>query len=244
MPELVSDPGHLDAVPDPPWRRTPARRAAPRPPLTRDAIVDAALRVLDTEGLDALSMRRVAEEIGTGAASLYWHVGNKEELLQLVWDRVIGEVDLPAPDPARWQEQIKELARGWRQILKRHRDVARIALGRIPVGPNALRQIEWLLGLLRAAGLPDRTAAFAGDLLALYVDAHGFKESIGLHSPTGEDIPPEQMLAMMRDYMTSLPPARFPNIVALAGELMAGDADERFEFGLDLLIRGLAAQAG
>src|SRR5579875_2585707 len=86
-------------VPEPPWR-VPRREG--RAPLSRDAIVDAALRVLDAEGMDGLSMRRVGEELGAGAASIYWHVQNKDELLQLVFERVISEIELPVPDPSRW----------------------------------------------------------------------------------------------------------------------------------------------
>src|SRR5207247_9642587 len=92
-------------IPDPPWRVDTRARARPRVPLTRDAIVEAALHVLDREGLDGLSMRRVAEELGTGAASLYWHVRNKDELIQLLSERLAAEIELPAPDPSRWQEQ-------------------------------------------------------------------------------------------------------------------------------------------
>src|SRR6476469_8326323 len=120
-----------DELPEPPWRET---RDTPRAPLTRQAIVEAALRVLERDGMDAVSMRRVGEELGTGAASLYWHVRNKGELLQLVFEHVTQEVSLPPPDPARWREQLRELARETRSTLNRHRGVARISLGRIPAG--------------------------------------------------------------------------------------------------------------
>src|SRR5437867_10018471 len=101
-------------IPEPPWR-TGKRRSAPRVALDRDAIVDAALKVLDREGLDGLTMRRVAEELGTGAGALYWHVASKEELLGLLIDRVSTEIELPEPDPARWQEQVKGVARELRR---------------------------------------------------------------------------------------------------------------------------------
>src|SRR5438045_7753763 len=117
-----------DPVPEPPWRADARARAEPRLPLTRDAIVEAALRVLDREGMDGLSMRRVAEELGTGAASLYWHVRNKDELLQLLNERFAAEVELPEPDPSRWQEQLKEVAHQMRSAAHRHRDLARISL--------------------------------------------------------------------------------------------------------------------
>jgi len=227
--------------PEPPWWRT-GRPAAARTPLTREGILAAALRVLDRDGLDGVSMRAVAEELGTGAASLYWHVRNKEALLELVVDRVLGEIELPLPEPARWQEQLKEVARTTRRVFRRHRDIARFTLGRVPLGPSLVRIAEWQLALLRAAGVPDRACAYAGDLFGLYVGAYGTEESMGLQSPTGEALSPETVTGMARDYFRSLPSDRFPNVVALADEMMRSDPDERFEFGLDVLVRGLAAQ--
>src|SRR4051794_41404342 len=125
------------AIPAPPWGRVPERgKRKRRDPLTQEAIVEAAIKVLDAEGLAGFSMRRVAEALDTGAASLYWHVGSKDGLLDLVFEEVIGEHEIPDPDPERWQEQIKEAARAMRQTIQRHRDVVRLSIGRIPLGPN------------------------------------------------------------------------------------------------------------
>jgi AcrR family transcriptional regulator len=231
------------AVPQPPWVRSREPRSAPRAQLSRDAIVDAALRVIDREGLDATSMRRVAEELGTSPSALYWHVRNKDELLQFVLDRVIGEIDLPEPDPARWQEQLKTLAREMRRVMTSHRDIARVTIGAIPVGPNTMVLVEWMHALLREAGLPDRVVALVGDLAGLYVGAFAFEESLGLASPTGEDLPPEQTIAMLSEYWASLPPERFPHTLALLDELFTPGPDERFEFGLDVMVRGLESLA-
>src|SRR5689334_9902117 len=126
-------------IPPPPWQRLPERPGRRRrDPISRDAIVAAAIKLLDREGLAALSMRRLAEELGTGAASLYWHVGSKDGLLDLVLDQIIGEQQVPDPEPARWQEQLKEVARIMRRTSLRHPYVVRISIGRIPMGPNAL----------------------------------------------------------------------------------------------------------
>src|SRR5581483_4520277 len=103
-------------IPAPPWQRLPDRSSRKRrEPINRDAIVAAAIGLLDREGLSALSMRRLGEELGAGAASLYWHVGSKDGLLDLVLDELIGEVEVPEPDPAHWQEQLKEEARSQRR---------------------------------------------------------------------------------------------------------------------------------
>ena len=105
---------------------------------------------------------------------------------------------------------------------------------------------ERILAILRAAGLPDRTAAYVVDLRSLYIGAFAFafEESLGLASPTGEDLPPEQVVEMIKGYFASLPPERFPNTLAIVDQLFAGDPDERFEFGLEVLVRGLAAASG
>ena len=186
-------------------------------------------------------MRSVADDLGTGPASLYWHVKNKDELLNLVIDQVAGELEVPDPDPERWQEQVKDVARQMRAMMHRHPGVARITLGRIPVGPNIMETNERILAILRGAGLPDRTTAYVVDLFSLYIGAYAYEESIGLASPTGEDLPPEQIVEMIKGYFASLPPERFPNTLALVDQLFDGGFDDRFEFGLEVLVKGLAA---
>jgi AcrR family transcriptional regulator len=235
--------GSAGAVPpaglEPPWWRPPRRRERAKEPLTRDAIVTAAIRVLDAEGLDAVTVRRLGEELGTGSATLYWHLANKDELFELVYDRIMGEIELPEPDPQRWQEQLREFAREAFRVLRSHRDAVRLSLGRVPVGPSMLRIIEWSLGLLRGAGVPDQIAAYFGDLFGRYLDASVLEETMAA-LPGDPAASEDSRMAMLRDYFGGLPPDRFPNIVALTGALFTGDADERFELGLDILLRGLA----
>ncbi len=236
--ESITD---ASGIPEPSWRL--AARPAPRAPLTREAIVEAALRVLDAEGMEGLSMRRVGEELGAGAASLYWHVRNKDELFQLIYERVTQEVALPEPDPARWMEQLNELALQMRAVLNRHRDVGRLSFGRIPGGPTLALYTEWLFTLLKPVGIPDRVIGYLGDLFGLYVGAYAFEESLGVSSPTGEDLPPEQILEMFRGYVLSLPEDRFPHTRAAADLLFSGSPDERYAFGVDLMLRGLETYA-
>lgn len=218
----------------------PRRRPRPRS-LTREVIVDAALRIIDSEGLDAMTMRTVAHSLGTGAASLYAHVKGKEDLLELVIERVIGEIDFGGEaDPARWQEQVKGGVRAIRATFGRHRDLARASFARIPMGENALRGSEQMIRVLRAGGLSDRTIALACDLLPLYAMAVAFEESLyDFENVTREDF--DEFIASMRSYFANLPRDRYPGVVALAGLLTEGDNDERFEFGLEVLVRGLAA---
>jgi AcrR family transcriptional regulator len=229
------------AIPEPPWRPAPRQRPA-RAPLTREAIVDAAFRVLDREGANGLSMRRVAEELATGPASLYWHVASKDALIDLMVDRVAGQVPLPEPDPDHWQRQLHEWVLEVRRVFPP--GLAGLTLGRIPVGPNVVRWTEWTLALLRGAGIPDRIAAFSGDLLGLYLGASGYEATLAPPtSPTGEPRSPEAMVAMIRGYYESMPADQFPNVLATLDELFSGDVEERFELGLEVILRGLASYA-
>jgi AcrR family transcriptional regulator len=228
-------------IPEPPWHKSP--RAGSRTPLTRAAIVDAALRVLDAEGMDGLSMRRVGEELGTGAASIYWHVRNKEHLLQLVFERVTEEAELPAPDPSRWQEQLRTLAAQMRAMLNSHRDIARISLGRVPTGPMLAVLTEWLFTLLTPVGIPDKVIAYVGDLFGLYVGAFAFEENLRPASPGGDDLPPEQFIEMIKDYILSLPGDRFPHTRRTVDLLFSNDREDRYAFGIDLMLRGLQTYA-
>jgi len=229
--------------PIPPWQRAP-RAPRSRPALSLELIVSTALRLLDEGGMDALSMRKVADALGTGAASLYAYVANKEELLEHVLDRVIGEFEVPDPEPERWAEQVKDGVRAMRRILASHRDVARFAMARIPTRGNALHSIERFLAILRTSGLPDQAVAYAADILPLYATANAYEDALWAErfgSMQPEDYEP--FIAQLRDYFKGLPADRFPNITALADVLTRNEGDERFEFGLDLLVRGLQSLA-
>jgi AcrR family transcriptional regulator len=236
----------------PPWQRLPDRQGRRRrEPISREAIVTAAIRLLDREGLAALSMRRLAEELGTGAASLYWHVGSKDGLLDLVFDELIGEEQVPEADPSRWQEQLKDIARAQRRISLRHPYLVRISIGRIPMGPNALRFSERVIAILRAGGMPPRLAVQGYLLLIATVNGFTVDETGVDDGPAGPDgsAPPsdpasrQEAADMARDYVASLPAEQFPNMVALADEFAFADADERFEMLIEIFVDGLARRA-
>ena len=213
---------------------------AGRPPLSRDRIVQAALAIIDAEGLDALNMRRVAANLDTGPASLYQHVAGKDDLLELCLDRVASKLEVPDPDPERWEEQVKVFVRSLYHALLEHRDLARASLGRIPTAPGTLVVMDRSLAVLRAGGLPDQVAAWASDLLSQYAVGSAYEQSIFRERLTTEE--GERYLRDLGDYFAALPADRFPNLVALAGPLMhTPDPDARFEFGLDVIVRGLAA---
>ena len=238
-------------IPSPPWQRTPERPSRRRrDPISRDAIVSAAIDLLDREGLAALSMRKLADELGAGAASLYWHVGSKDGLLDLVMDEIIGEGNVPDPDPGRWQEQLKQVARDQRAASLRHPWIVRVSIGRIPMGPNALRYSERILAILRAGGLPPRLAVQGYLLLIATVNGFTIDETGVDDVPDpAANVPPidpdsrQQAANMARDYIASLPAELFPTMTGLADEFALADPGERFEILLDIFVDGLARRA-
>jgi AcrR family transcriptional regulator len=250
---------HRPPIPPPPWHRLPNRPGKRRgEPISREAIVAVAIRLLDADGLAALSMRRLAEELGTGAASLYWHVGSKDALLDLVFDELIGEgidemlgAGIEAPTPSRWREQLKEIARAQRALSLRHPYLVRISIGRIPMGPNALRYSERVLAILLAGGLPPRAAVQGYLLLVATVNGFTMDETGMDDAPSadstetrpGDPASLQKTGSIVRDYIASLPADQFPALVSLADEFALTDRSERFEILIDIFIDGLARRA-
>jgi AcrR family transcriptional regulator len=238
--------------PPSPWeRKRPARaQAAPaRAPLSRDRVVEAAFTVLDRQGLDGLSMRQVAAELGVTVSALYAHVSSKDDLLELMYTRLFDGFEMPEADPERWQEQLRDFARAGRKRLLSHRDMARISMAHVPFTAELLPHVEALLAIFRTAGLPDRIAAEAGDLISTYIDGFVLEEGMWQDRATrqGGDgaslARPDwrEMADRMQDYFASLPAEDFPHLRALAGLMVTDSSDERFDIGLEIILRGLAS---
>ena len=218
-----------------------SRRERPaKPALSREAIVEAALAVAREEGIEAITMRRLAQELDTGPASLYVYVANRDELHRLIFDAAAGTIPIEPVDPARWREQLRDLvARMVRLMSEDFPGLAQLAMAQIPSGDNALRVMENMLALLKAGGVPDQAAAYAGDLIAMYTTAIAYEQS--LEAAHAEPDHVEQEVSRLDERLATLDPERFPTIAALGPALTRGDAQERFELGLDVIVNGLLA---
>jgi AcrR family transcriptional regulator len=217
-----------------------SRRDRPaKPALSREAIVDAGLAIVREEGIDALTMRRLAQALDTGPASLYVYVANRDELWEMLFDAAIAAVQTEPADPERWREQLQALAARLVQVMaEEYPGIARLAMTHIPSGDNTLRVAESILSLLKAGGVGDQAAAYAVDLLTTYVNAIAYEQS--LYATVHED--PEHVereVARVAERFASLPPERYPTIAALGSQMTNGDGAERFALGLDVLINGL-----
>lgn len=209
------------------------RRGERREPITSTRIVDAALEIMARDGFEAVTMRSIAHRLGTGPASLYAHLDGKRELYSLIVDRLTAEIVIPEPDPAHWQDQLAKVGEDLRAAMHRLTGVAQVVIGHVPVGTQAMVTSERLLAILSSGGVPPRVAAWTCDLLPLYVAAVAFEESARRAD--------RATVVEVRRRLAQHPVGAFPQLAAHAVELTSGTADERFAFGLRVLIAGIAA---
>src|SRR5580698_416154 len=207
-----------------------------KPPLSQEAIVDAAIAILKAAGLEAVSMRRVAAALDTGAGSLYVYVEGRDGLLAAMFDRIIAAVTLEAPDPARWRAQLHSLLERTRAELVAHPGMAAATMVDPPRTEVAMRLLENLLGILLAGGLNARDAAWAADILAAQVTYAAIEAELRRTDPSA-------LAAEITANFARLPPGDFPLITAHAAPLVAGDVDERFRFAVDVVIDRLPRRA-
>jgi AcrR family transcriptional regulator len=207
-----------------------------RTPLTQERIVDAALRVMDAEGLEAVTMRRIGRELGVEAMSLYNHVEDKDDILNGVTERVMTEFEYP-PFSGDWLEDARAMAREWRRLLGLHPSVCQLLAERHkPLeGLASYRAMDAALGLLRSAGLSDRGAAQAFNALGSYILGYVTMEQ-GLMLGNDEENARQHDMAM-----DALQGSGLDNVVACLPHFAECNPDQQFEFGLDLIFRGIRA---
>jgi len=205
--------------------------------LDQRQIVQAALGLLDDVGLNGLTMRNLAKKLGVKAASLYWHVHNKRDLLGLLAD----EICAPMREPDRtlpWRDQLEMLGNEYRRVLLAHRDAARVlASSGAPSGPHRLRLTEIVFRTLLDAGFDHRDAAYAGFLLNDYVTMFVLEETREMNAEAENDS--EDASSSVQDWVKALPLHEYPSVIALADYLTEPDVEERFRFGVEILADGL-----
>lgn len=217
-------------------RRRPSRRSAP---ITVERIVATAFAIVEREGFDALTMRRIAAALDTGPASLYAHVRSKAELDDLLIGELSAAVALPEPDPGSWREQITDVCAQLRDQYLRYPGIARASLAVVPANPKTLRVNEAMLAILLAAGVPPQRAAWAIDALSLYVSAYSLEASLVAQSTRDSTAPWLLGQDELVEQLRMLPVAMFPHVVRYARELTAGRGHERFDFTIALMLDGL-----
>ncbi|TDD47935.1 TetR/AcrR family transcriptional regulator [Saccharopolyspora elongata] len=209
----------------------PAREA----PLTRSRIVAEAVALLDAEGADRLTMRRLAGRLGSGATTLYWHVDTKDDVLDLALDAVFAEVDL-APGAAGWRGELMRLLTDWRAMLLRHPWSA-VLLGRRPLmGPNALACTEYLHALLVDAGLRAPELMASAYALSNYVIGCATNQ-VGWRT---QDEPAVRRAA--HEHLRGNA-ERYPTLAAHM-DVLDADWDSSFRRGLEYLLDGITARLG
>lgn len=211
-----------------------SRRERPaKPALTREGIVAAAVAVLRAEGLRKVTMRRLAEELDTGPASLYVYVRNTAELHAAVLDELLGTVG-PAPAEGSWRERLEGVLTSYTTMLFGHPELARSALTARPSGPHYLNLIESLLALLDEGGVPPAQAAWGVDLLLQHATATAAEHT--------DEASQEDWDALWHA-VHEAPERTHPHLARLAGPLLSGPPEARLSWGFEALISGIERTA-
>jgi len=212
-----------------------SRRERPaKPALTRQGIIEAALTILRDEGYPKVTMRRLAEMLDTGPASLYVYVRNATDLHVQMLDTLLAVVNEPIPAEGTWRERLHEVLKRYKVVLFTYPEIARMTLIMHPSGPNYLALLEHLLALLKEGGMPDREAAWAVDLLLLYATAdtveHGTRQSSAMAA--------DEDSALIAAVTTS-DPRVYPHLTRLGEELFSGSGPDRSTWAIDVLLAGM-----
>ena len=212
-----------------------------RLPLSRDRVVDAALRVMDAEGLEAVSMRRVARELGVEAMSLYHHIEDKDDLLDGLCSVVMREFRYPE-DRSDWMATARFAANEWRRVLKAHPNVISVFAGRRKpmTDVDALGPMEFALETIGRAGIEGRDAVYAFNVMGGYIMGFVMMEVGQMFGAGTLDTASPDPAAIAQ----ALPADRVPSIIAALPHMAECDPDAQFDFGLELLLAGLVTRFG
>ena len=215
---------------------------AGRTTLTPRAVVEGALSLADSEGLGAVTIRRLAKELGVTPMALYWHFRSKDELLDGMAAGVFGEIDPSTDASATWQEQLRALLGSMLDVLRAHPSTAILVSTRTVPSEGGLRVTEAVLDILRRGGFsPTEATQIARHALSAVTNLVSGEPGVVVREESGEMMDARRRARL---FLESLPPERYPRLVEAATPLSEGvDPDAYFAFGLDLLIAGIEAMA-
>lgn len=218
---------------------TRSRRERPaKPALSREWIIAETIEIMRTEGLEKATMRRVAQALDTGPASLYVYIANTAELHSAVLDELLA---LPAEQSGAWNEQLEVLLRSYADVLFRYPGLARSALLIRPTGPNAIRLYDRVLGLLLDGGVAVDRAAWGVDLLLQYVTGNAAEHSTpspdDIHAPADDDAE----MSILATALRASDPETTPHIAKHVDVVLSGEPSQRVTWAIHALIAGIAA---
>jgi TetR/AcrR family tetracycline transcriptional repressor len=219
----------------------PARGDGERARLTRKAVVDRAMQLADASGLDALTIRKLAQELGVTPMALYWHFRSKDELLDGLAERVWSEIDVDVDGAAPWPDQLRGLLESLLQVLRAHPAAAGLLLHKESQNESFLRATETTLEVLRAAGFDPRYASEIARS-TLWTGITLVMSEAGIQSLDADDR--TELQRRKQVVFATLPTVRFPRLVECAAPMTAcDDPDFHYQLGIEMFIAGVQAMA-
>jgi TetR/AcrR family tetracycline transcriptional repressor len=211
--------------------------------LDREEVVEGALALLDKVGYEALTMRRLAQALGVQAGAIYWHFKNKQELVDAMADAMMAGL-LTVPLEGSWEDQLRELTRRSAAALLKRRDAARLSSQALKPGPNSLEFGEAMLRIIAASGRSSEAALWTASVVGYYL--LGFVTDMQAQA---DAVQRRGLVQLIRDFKKEVDPEAYPELAKFSAKQLSDmvkgkQAQARFEFGLDVIMRGLSGADG
>jgi AcrR family transcriptional regulator len=241
-------PSSRDSTPEKPsliWTRLEKPARGQQPSLSREHIIRAAMELADAEGIEALSMRRIAAQIGVGTMSLYWHIARKQDLFDLLFDAALGEMQLAEYPSGNWRADLWHLAFEMHTVLLRHSWLGALFDSQPPYGPNGLRIVEHCLAAIDGLGLEGATMVMVLETLTRYVIGVASSKMADETARRRSGVSEEAWQAVLSPYLQqAIATGHYPTFARVLAASRPPDTETSFEFGLNCFLNGIARCIG
>jgi AcrR family transcriptional regulator len=227
------------------WARPGSRKRSPRPSLSREQIVRAAIDIADAEGMGALSIRQIASKLGVSTMALYWYVESKEDVLDLMIDAVYAEIEFPPQPSTDWRADCASLAKRVRTVMRRHPWLAALSSNRPLLGPNALKLHEYLFATLSLLGLGPHITLGLVEVVGAYLRGFVQQELGEAQAQRRSGLSETEWRMSVDPYIHDhvIASGQYPHLGYYFSHVEKWDNDKRFDFGLDFLLDSISVRA-
>jgi len=227
------------------WARSGKSKRSPRPSLSREQIVRAAIDIADAEGMETLSIRQIAAKLGVSTMALYWYVESKDDVLDLMIDAAYAEIQFPPQPSTDWRADCTNLAKHVRTVMRRHPWLAALSSNRPLLGPNALKLHEYLFATLSLLGLNPQITLELVDVVGAYLRGFVQQELGEAEAQRRSGLSETEWRMSVDPYIHDhvIASGQYPHLADYFSHVEKWDNDKRFDFGLDFLLDSMSVRA-